>query len=162
MKTLRALALIGLSLIGFPAAAQETIHVHRDWRVTVDSFDDGSLYCRAEVHQRDAIFAVVTHQWATPMLHLFLPDIWVGESVMDFSVQIDGRRPWNLYDATTQENSIFFELGDARARDFIAELWQGRNLYLLNDAGQRVYAISLAGSASSLGALAQCTDYIRY
>ena len=159
MKTFAASA--ALACAGLSASAETVLSATKDWVVVLDTFSDGTPFCEARTYREDFSFSVYFGAGGPATLQLFFADMDLGVDQMDFAVQIDNRKPWTLNDADTMTNSIFFTLPrDSTTTRFLTELYLGRNLFFLGASGERLWSVSLAGSAASMQMLSSCRDAI--
>jgi hypothetical protein len=159
-------ALIALALLPVPALAQgqsEILFSHKNWKVEVVQFDDGSLSCAASVGDIANNFTI----WADPdqsMSLQFYSGAWeFGEgTTADLVLEVDSRGPWSLTAAELYKQSVLFDLPDSdQGVAFLVEVAAGRRIDLRDKDGADVQWYSLAGSRAAMDALIACGDAIR-
>ena len=158
-------ALVGATCQPLPVQAQassEVIYQRKAWAVYLTSYDDGSIYCIAQVNHPGEVFAL----WADPREEVriqFYSDGWNFDGgSADLEVQIDRRAPWDLTNAEMVAQSVWFTLPDSDSSiRFLNEVMRGNSLILRNDRGQHVQTYPLAGSSASIGALIDCVDVLQ-
>ncbi len=162
MKALIAIGLAGiLGATAAPAQQSEIVFSRKAWQVELVAFDDGTFGCVAHVTRPRGSFSVWIFEDDTARLQFF-SDEWEFEGgTADLEIQIDRRGPWTLTNAELYENSVLFNLPDSRdGKRFIREVAAGNKLILRDDDGEQVRQFTLAGSAASMLALAECGETI--
>jgi hypothetical protein len=162
-----ALALAGWITGVAPVAAQiqsRTVFQQRAWEVQVVWFEDGSVFCVAQVSRPGETFSV----WAStsgPVKLQFYSTGWdfgTGDTA-NLVVQIDRRAPWKLTNAELYLQSVLFNLPDNdTGTRFVLEVMRGNTLYLRDSRNRPVRQYTLAGSSASIQALIVCVDALRH
>jgi len=160
-----ATALLIGSGLSIPAHAfeWETLYSKGDWRLDLNIHDDGELNCEARTSDFAGTVFMVESWDDRSMSITFFNEAWdFGEDIVDedFRVRVGQREHWSV-NGSKAESSIWAWLDDDEtAHEFLAEVYTGSTLYLMNDQGSTVSRFSLQGSASTLNALAECAQRI--
>lgn len=147
-----------------PAAVADTqskvLFSHKNWEVSVVSYDDGSVFCVAQVYDETDSFAIWANSTDAVQLQ-FYSEAWdFGEGqTANLQVRIDRRTPWTLTGANLHLQSVLFNIYDSdEGVRFMREVMRGNVLSLFTENGQHVLDYSLAGSSASITALIDCAN----
>lgn len=159
---LAAVAVAGLASAPALAQQSEVLFSHKQWKVELVAWDDGTLGCQAMVGDSRESFSIWTFQDSPVQLQFYSKSWDFGEGdTADLQVQIDRKPKWNLTEAELYLNSVLFNLPDNDlAVDFIVEVAQGNRLFLRTADGGDVQDYTLSGSRASIDALLDCGEMI--
>lgn len=167
----KLLGLLLTAAVGFacgtPVLAEtqsETVFQHKNWKVEIVGWDDGTFACLAEVDQPNENFSIWTYQDDTVKLQFYSSSWDFGDTgdTANLKLQIDRRSPWTLTAADLYKNSVLFNLPDSdEGVKFLVEVASGSRLYLNAEDGTSVQNYSLAGSSASMRALGECSSAIK-
>jgi hypothetical protein len=134
------------------------LYAYKSWKVEGVTFDDGTYACLAEVSDPGESFSIWTFPDQTIRLQFYSTDwSFTDGDTADLEVEIDRRGAWTLNGADLTQNSVLFDLPDAKESvNFVVEVAAGRTLHLRSGDGTPVKDYSLSGSSASINSLIDC------
>ena len=134
-----ALMVLGAAGAALPAFADrsDVLYSYKSWQVEGVTFDDGTYACLAEVSDPGESFSIWTFPDQTIRLQFYSQDWDFGDNgSADLEVEIDHRSPWQLTGANLTQQSVLFDLPDAKESiNFVVEVAKGSTLHLRSGDG---------------------------